>query len=276
MEDILKSNQLKLNTKIAIDTSATIISGLALTLGLGACAPSASQLKQAIEKDPSIVFVAIEKAPDQFIEVVNKAAREAQTKQQQKEAAEEQGKRDKEYQNPLKPAIDESRPFMGPKDAKVTIVEFSDFECPYCSRGYATVKEVLKAYPTEVRVLFKHLPLEFHPKALPAAKYYEAIAMQDHEKAIKYHDAVFQNQDKLRSEGEAFMKKVAKDLGVNMKKLETDVASEAVMKRIQTDIDEAKGFEISGTPGFIINGVSLRGAYPFPEFKSIIDKHLGK
>lgn len=255
-----------------------ITGSLALSLGLGltACAPSASQLKQAIEKDPSIVFVAIEKAPDQFIEVVNKAAREAQTRQQQKEASDENAKRDKEFSNPLKPVIDESRPFMGPKNAKVTIVEFSDFECPYCSRGFNTVKEVLKAYPNDVRVLFKHLPLEFHPKALPAAKYFEAISLQDQEKAIKYHDTIFQNQDKLRSEGEAFMKKVAKDLGVNMKKLETDVASESVMKKIQTDIDEAKSFEISGTPGFIINGVSLRGAYPFSEFKTIIDKHLAK
>lgn len=256
--------------------ATALIGGIGLAFTFTACAPTADQLKKAIEKDPSIVFVAIEKAPDQFIEVVNKAAREAQQKNQQKEMAEEQNKRDQEFKNPLKPAIDESRPFMGPKDAKITIVEFSDFECPYCSKGFATVKEVLKTYPTEVRVLFKHLPLEFHPKALPAAKYFEAIAMQDQEKAIKYHDTIFQNQDKLRSEGEAFMKKVAKDLGVNMKKLETDVASEAVMKKIQTDIDEARSFEISGTPGFIINGVSLRGAYPFSEFKSIIDKHLGK
>lgn len=249
---------------------------IAISLGLVACAPSPSQLKKAIEKDPSIVFVAIEKAPDQFIEVVNKAAREAQTRQQQKEMAEEQTKRDQEFKNPLKPTIDENRPFMGPKTAKVTIVEFSDFECPYCARGYHTVKEVLKEYPNDVRVLFKHLPLDFHPKALPAAKYFEAIAIQDQEKAIKYHDTVFQNQDKLRGEGEAYLKKVAKDLGVNMKKLETDVASAEVMKKIQADIDEAKSFEISGTPGFIINGVSLRGAYPFSEFKSIIDKHLGK
>lgn len=254
-----------------------LLSGtIALSLGLVACAPSASQLKKAIEKDPSIVFVAIEKAPDQFIEVVNKAAREAQTKQQQKEMADEQNKREQEFKNPLKPAIDENRPFMGPKTAKVTIVEFSDFECPYCSRGYNTIKEVLKDYPTDVRVLFKHLPLDFHPKALPAAKYYEAIAMQDHEKAIKFHDAIFQNQDKLRKDGEEFMKKTARDLGVNMKKLEKDVTSDEVMAKIQADIDEAKNFEITGTPGFIINGVSLRGAYPFSEFKAIIDKHLGR
>jgi protein-disulfide isomerase len=265
MEALLKTTPLNLLTGT-----------LALALGIVACAPSPSQLKKAIEQDPSIVFVAIEKDPDKFIEVVNKAAREAQTRQQQKEMADEQSKRDQEFKNPLKPAIDESRPFMGPKTAKITVVEFSDFECPYCSKGYATAKEVLNAYPNDVRVLFKHLPLDFHPKALPAAKYFEAIAMQDHEKAIKYHDQIFQNQDKLRSEGEGFMKKVAKDLGVNMKKLEVDVASEAVMKRIQADIDEARSFEISGTPGFIINGISLRGAYPFSEFKSIIDKHLGK
>lgn len=252
------------------------IGTLALSLGLVGCKPSAKDIKEAVEKDPSIVFVAIEKAPDQFIEVVNKAAREAQTKQQQKEMADEQSKRDQEFKNPLKPAINESRPFMGPKTAKITIVEFSDFECPYCSRGYSTIKEVLKDYPTDVRVLFKHLPLDFHPKALPAAKYFEAIAMQDPEKAIKYHDEIFQNQDKLRKDGEEFMKKVAKDLGINMKKLEKDVVSEEVMAKIQADIDEAKSFEISGTPGFIINGVSLRGAYPFSEFKAIIDKHLGK
>lgn len=247
-----------------------------IALGLVACAPSASQLKSAIEKDPSIVFVAIEKAPDQFMEVVSKAAREAQSKQQQKEMADEQAKRDAEFKTPLQPAVDEGRTIMGNKSAKVTIVEYSDFECPYCARGYQTVKEVLKEYPNDVRILFKHLPLDGHPRAMPAAKYFEAIAIQDQAKAVKYHDTIFQNQDKLRSEGEGYLKKVAKDLGINMKKLEGDVNSEAVTSRIHADTEEARKFEFNGTPGFIINGVSLRGAYPFPEFKSIIDKHLGK
>ncbi len=262
---IVKNNFKKLTLQLA---------GLALIAS--GCAPSASQLKKAIENDPSIVFAAIEKAPDQFIEVVNKAAREAQTKAQQKEMEQETKKRDAEFANPLKPAIDESRPLMGPKDAKITIVEYSDFECPYCSRGFSTIQQVLKEYPTQVRVLFKHLPLDFHPKAMPAAKYFEAIAIQDPAKALKYHDEIFSNQDKLRNEGEAFMKKVASGLGINMGKLAKDLASEDVAKKIQADIDEAKSFEFSGTPGFIINGVSLKGAYPFAEFKTIIDKHLEK
>lgn len=260
-----------------------------LALGLSACAPSADQLKKAIENDPSIVFVAIEKDPLKFMEIVNKAARDAQSKQQEKEMAEEKEKREAEFKNPLAPAIDESRVFMGPKTAKITIVEYSDFECPYCARGYQTVKEVMQAYPNEVKVLFKHLPLDFHPLALPAAKFYEALALQDPAKAISFHDNLFQNRDKFVLEirtkaeepkkikqGMEYMTKVAKSLGANMKKLEADMASEAIMKNINADMDEARKFEFNGTPGFIINGVSLKGAYPFSEFKPIIDKHLGK
>tara|TARA_B110001454_G_C12723300_1_gene436389 strand:+ start:52788 stop:53597 length:810 start_codon:yes stop_codon:yes gene_type:complete len=240
------------------------------------CAPSAKQLKEAVEKDPSIMFVAIEKDPEKFIEVVNKAAQEAQKKQQEKMANEEKNQRDAEYANPLKPEIDESRVIFGKKDAPVTIVEYSDFECPYCSRGYQTVKQVKAEYGDKVRVLFKHLPLDFHPMAEPAARYYEAIAMQDHAKAEKFHDKVFENQGELKSGKEGFLKKAAKDVGANMAKLEKDLKDEKISKRIQADMEEAQKFGIRGTPGFVINGISLRGALPFNEFKDVIDKHLAK
>jgi protein-disulfide isomerase len=254
----------------------TLIGISALAIALTNCTPSAKQLKEAVEKDPSIVFVAIEKYPDQFIEVVNKAAQDAQRKAQDKSVAEESKKRDEEFANPLKPAIDDSRVMFGAKDAKVTIVEYSDFECPYCSKGYQTVKQVLAEYPKDVRIVFKHLPLDFHPQALPAAKYFEAVAMQGNDKAEKFHDAVFENQGELRAKGEDFLKATAKKIGADMKKIEKDLKDEKIMKHITADMEEAKGFNFSGTPGFLINGVSLRGAYPFPEFKTIIDRHLGK
>lgn len=248
------------------------IVGFAVT----SCAPSAKQLKEAIEKDPSIVFVAIEKDPEKFIEVVNKAARDAQSKGSEKAQQEEGQKREEEFKNPLKPEIQEGRAILGPKDAKITIVEYSDFECPYCSRGYQTIKEVLKAYPNDVRIVFKHLPLDFHPKAMPAAKYFEAVARQSAEKAYKLHDLIFENQADLRSKGEAFLKDAAKKAGADMKKLDKDLADATLMERINADIAEAQKYGISGTPGFLINGVSLKGAYPFSEFKPIIDRHLGK
>lgn len=239
------------------------------------CAPSSKQLKETIEKDPSIVFAAIEKDPEKFIEIVNKAAREAQAKVAQKQAGEETTKRDEEFKNPLKPEIDDARAIWGPKDAPITLVEYSDFQCPYCSRGFQTVEEVKKAYAGKVRFIFKHLPLDFHPMAMPAAKYFEAIARQSPEKAYKFHDMVFSNQGDLGTKKEAFLKETAKKIGADMKKLDKDLADTKLMDRIQKDTEEAKKFGISGTPGFIINGVSLKGAYPFPEFKTIIDRQLG-
>ncbi len=245
-----------------------------LALALVNCAPSAKQIKEAVEKDPSIVFAAIEKDPEKFIEVVNKAAQEAQKKSQEKMMAEEGQKRDEEFKNPLKPNIQEDRVMFGKKDAKITIVEYSDFQCPYCSKGYQTIEQVLKTYPNDVRVIYKHLPLDFHPMAMPAAQYFEAIALQDPKKAEKFYHIVFENQNDLVGKKDAFLKETAKKVGADLKKVEKDVKDEKISQRIAADMEEAKKFNFSGTPGFLINGVSLRGAYPFPEFKEIIDRQL--
>lgn len=254
----------------------SIFATLALAFAFSACAPTAQQLKDAIEKDPSIVFTAIEKAPDKFIEVVMKAQQNAQKFAQDKQQEDEKKQRDEELKNPLKPEIDETRVIFGNKQAPITIVEYSDFQCPYCSRGYKTMKDVEKEYGDKVRVIFKHLPLDFHPQAMPAAKYFEAIALQDHAKAEKFHDYIFENQKDLGEKGEAFLKDAAKKVGADLKKVEASLNDEKVSKRIKADMDEAAKYNFSGTPGFIINGVSLRGAYPLPAFKEIIDQHLKK
>ncbi len=266
---ILKTNSLILKSAVG-SIAALVIASL-----MSGCAPSSDQLKKAIQADPSIVFSAIEKDPEKFFEVVTAAQRKAQQSQQEKQAKEEEGKRDEEFKNPLKPVIEEGRASEGPVDAKVVLVEYSDFECPFCSRGYQTVKEVMKEYDGKVRFIFKHLPLDFHPKAMPAAKYFEALVRQGSAKAYKWHDMVFEDQNDLRSKGEVFMKDTAKKVGADMKKLEKDLADPKLMDRITADMEEAKKFGFNGTPGFVINGVSLRGAFPFPEFKKIIDRHLG-
>lgn len=247
-----------------------------LLIGAVGCAPNSYQLKKTIEGDPSIVFVAIEKNPTKFIEVVNKAVQEAQKGQATKAQEDEQKSREEEFKNPLKPVIDENRVMQGPKDANVTIVEYTDFECPYCSRGFQTIKQVLKQYPKDVRVLIKHLPLDFHPKAMPAAKYFEALRMQSNSMALKFYDELFLNQETLKLKGEDFMKSVAKKLGANMQELSKNLSNVKIQQLIEADIEEAQRFGISGTPGYIINGVSLKGAYPAEEFKKIVDKHLRK
>lgn len=244
--------------------------GLVATIG---CTPSASQLKKAVEENPEIVFGAIEKNPAKFIEVVNKAARDAQMAAREGEQKEEETRIEEEFKNPKVAKLDAAVIF-GNKNAPITIVEYSDFECPYCSRGFETVKQVEKEYGDKVRIIFKHLPLDFHPLAMPAAKWFEAIAKQDHSKAEKFHDEIFSNQRDFKAGGEKFLEKAAKKVGADVAKVKKDIESEAVKAKIAADMEEAKAFGFSGTPGFLINGVSLRGAYPFPEFKKIIDRHL--
>jgi protein-disulfide isomerase len=261
-----------------LKTSQLLKALLFVTTGLAiaACAPSAKQLKEAIEKDPSIVFVAIEKDPAKFIEVVNKAAQDAQKVAGDRAQEDEKKSRAEEFKNPLKPDLQEGRVIFGNKNAQVTIFEYSDFQCPYCTRGYQTIEQVKKEYGDKVRVVFKHLPLDFHPLAMPAAKYFEAIGKQSHEKAEKFHDIMFQKQGEMKDKGEKLLVESAKKLGVDMKKLNEDLKDPAIEARIAADMEEARKYNISGTPGFIINGVSLRGAYPFPDFKTIIDQHLSK
>ena len=248
--------------------------GLSL-IGMG-CTPTPSQLKKTIEENPDIVFAAIEKDPAGFMKVVQEASMNARKAQADAQAKEEKDAMDEEFKNPKSPEINEKRAIFGPKSAEITIVEYSDFQCPYCSRGYATMREVREKYGDKVRVHYKHLPLDFHPEAMPAAKYFEAIALESAEKAEKFHDLVFENQGDLKTGKEDFLKKMAKKVGANMSKLKSALDSDEVKNRIQADMDEAKKFGFSGTPGFLVNGVSVKGAYPFSHFEQIIDRHLGK
>jgi protein-disulfide isomerase len=241
---------------------------------ISACAPSAKQMEKLFADNPEILFTTIEKNPQKFIDVVNAAAKQAQSQARQQQAEAEEQRMEEEFKNPKTPEIQDSRAVFGPKDAPITIVEYSDFQCPYCQRGFNTIQEVMDTYGDKVKVVYKHLPLDFHPEAMPAAQYYEAIAIQDPAKAKKFHDAVFEGQKSLGSGKTSFLDKMAKKVGANMSKLKKDLDSDQVKSIIEADIAEARKFGFSGTPGFLVNGVSLKGAYPFPEFKKVIDRHL--
>ncbi len=193
-------------------------------------------------------------------------------KQQQKAQAdrakqEEQSLED-QFKNPIKVDVG-SAPTKGPQDAKITVVEFSDFECPFCSRGAATVEEILKAYPKDVKVAFKNLPLPFHKNAKPAAL--AALAAGKQGKFWEMHDKLFANQKGL---GEELYVSTAKELGLNVDKFKKDMADPALSKQVDDDAKEAGKIGISGTPGFVVNGVLVKGAYPLSHFQTIIDRQL--
>lgn len=249
---------------------------LSLVFLMSACT-SKDDLKKVLTENPEIITDVIKAHPVKFIEALNEAVKAGQEEMQKNRDIEEKKAFDQSFDNPLVPNIRSDEMIRGTKGAPIVVVEYSDFECPYCSRGYQVVRELLKKYEGKIQFIYKHLPLSFHQQAMISSQYYEAIRLQDESKAIKFHDEIFENQSKLR-QGEAFLKTLAKKVGADMTKLAKDLNSDKVKKRIAEDEEEAAKYGFQGTPGFLVNGIPVRGAYPVDHFVKIIDtlKEKGK
>jgi protein-disulfide isomerase len=162
-------------------------------------------------------------------------------------------------------------PAKGPESAKVTLVEFSDFQCPFCSRVTPTLDQIEKDYGDQVRIVFKHLPLRIHSKAAAAHAAAEAAHRQG--KFWEMHDAIFANQREMSPEKYLTY---AQEMGLDVEKFKRDVAAEDVKQKVDADAKEAASLGVTGTPGFFINGRFLRGARPVESFKELIDEELKK
>lgn len=171
---------------------------------------------------------------------------------------------DKRYEVDLKGA-----PTMGPDDAEVTIVEFSDFQCPFCARVNPTLAQLREDYGDKVRVVFKHLPLAFHSKAPAAHAAGEAAHRQG--KFWEMHDKIFENQREISEENYVIW---AGEIGLDVEQFKKDSASPEVKAKVNADLQEAGKLGVSGTPGFFINGRFTAGAKPVSSFKVIIDEEL--
>lgn len=244
---------------------------LAAALFLGACS---GIVEKTLESNPEIIFNIIEKNPKKFMDSVNKAVRSARAVARKEAEGKKSAQKSKEFSNPKKPVLASDRVYFGKASAPVTIVEYSDFQCAYCARGAKTIKALEKKYGDKIRILYKHLPLdEIHPQARLAARFFEAIGFQSPSKARQFHDILFKNQSSIKK-GKSYLVKISKQVGANVAKVLKDINSAKVKSRIKADMAEARKFGFSGTPAFLINGVSLAGAYPAPAFITIIDKHL--
>jgi protein-disulfide isomerase len=162
-------------------------------------------------------------------------------------------------------------PSKGPASAPITIVEFSDFECPYCSKAEDTVKQVMKTYDGKVRLVYRDFPLPFHPHAEKAAEAAQCAA--DQGKYWEMHEKLFANQQKLDP---ASLKAHAKDLGLDQGKFDKCLDSGDKAKVVETNKAAGSKVGVTGTPAFFINGYQLTGAQPFEEFKSLIDQELAR
>ncbi len=162
-------------------------------------------------------------------------------------------------------------PMHGPKNAKVTIIEFSDFQCPFCSRVGPTLKQLEQAYGKDVRIVWKHQPLPFHPNAMPAAEAAEAAREQG--KFWQMHDLMFADQQQLSpAKYEAW----AHQLGLDMRKFKATIESHRFRSRIEEDSKLGNSVGANGTPTLFVNCRQIVGAQPYDRFKAMVDEELKK
>lgn len=172
---------------------------------------------------------------------------------------------------PPKKEVEATGPSKGPKDAPITIVEFSDFQCPFCGRAASTVDQVLEAYPGKIQLFFRHFPLDFHKQAPKASE--AAMCAGEQNKFWEYHDVLFKNQDKLMPED---LTRHAEGLGLDSAKFNECLNSNKYAATVQKDLEAGKKLGVTGTPAFFINGRMISGAQPIEEFKRVIDTELGE
>ena len=173
---------------------------------------------------------------------------------------------------PVEVKITNSDHLLGSSKAKVTIVEFSDFQCPFCGRFYPSVKQALAEYKDKIRFVYRHFPLDsIHPNAKPAAEASECAG--DQGKFWEFHDKLFENQDKL---GDAFYQKIAGDLKLDVKKFNGCLASDKYLPKIDADYQSGIAAGVQGTPHTLVNGVAVSGAVPYEQLKAVIDAELKK
>jgi protein-disulfide isomerase len=170
--------------------------------------------------------------------------------------------------------VQDDDPIRGPKDALVTMIIFSDFQCPFCKRVEDTLKQVAQAYPQDVRFVWKDNPLPFHPRAKPAATLARFAYKKGGDKAFwDMHDAIFESNPKLEDDD---LKGLAEKAGIKWDDVKTAIDNNKFGEKIDGSVELANDVQARGTPHFFINGVRLSGAQPLEAFKKSIDEQLAK
>jgi len=163
---------------------------------------------------------------------------------------------------------DGSSPVKGPTKAAVTIVEFSDFECPFCRQVQDTLKRITDAYGDDVRLVFKHLPSEGHRNSLPAAR--AAYCAGEQDRFWQFHDALFAAKE--MSSG--LFDELASSLGLGREKFAEMMGAERSRTAVVKDIEAERRYRIDSTPSFLINGKLVKGAVAFADFQNLIEREL--
>lgn len=229
----------------------------------GGDAALAAALETLLRERPEIVLDVLRRHSEVVLDIAQQGSN-----LRRKYNLEAQWRRD--MQNPKSLKLD-NRPVLGPRDAKVRLVAFSDFTCHFCEQASKNVAALRKTYGDDICVIFKHLPLDEKGAGAIASAYFTAIALQGEDKAWQFHDMMFADRDRLLGEGEPFIKESAQKLGVDMKRLARDVRSKKVTDILAEDQQDAQKLGVEGTPYFLVNDLVVRGALPLDLFRDAVE-----
>lgn len=235
-----------------------------LILGVAACSIP-TQAGNAQPTDPQLeakVLQVIRNHPEVILESVK-----AYQQKQQQEQKQSQNKILEQMKANPQSLIGDS-PATGSKTQKIVLLEFSDFQCPYCAKAHETLKQFMATNQNQVTLVYKFLPLtQIHQEAMNSAKASWAAGQQG--KFWEFHNALFTQQDKL---GEPLYVATAKALNLDLKKFDQDRKGEAVSAAIQKDVDLAEKLGVAGTPFLVMNGDPLSGAVQITELEALLAK----
>ncbi|NEN95072.1 MAG: thioredoxin domain-containing protein [Moorea sp. SIO3I7] len=243
---------------LTILQKALSLTGLVLLLCFSAWSlPATAAAKITPELEQQILEV-IRNHPEVILESVQRYQQQLERESQQRQQAILQGFKT----NPQ--AFIGSSPATGSIEDKIVLVEFSDFQCPFCARAHDTVNQFIANHGDEVTLVYKHFPLTgIHPQALPAAQAAWAATQQG--KFWQYHDALFANQKQL---GEELYLAIAQDLDLDLEQFNRD--RNAADRAIAEDMQLAQLLGLSGTPFFVMNGEAFSGAVPLEQIEAIL------
>jgi thiol-disulfide isomerase/thioredoxin len=181
-------------------------------------------------------------------------------------------KLEQRFRTPRHASIDvTAAPFKGSPSARVTVVEFVDYECPHCKHAQTLMRQVIEEYPRDVKIYFKHFPLSSHANARLAAE--GAVAAQKQGKFWPFCEKVWANSDNLTP---AVLEKAAKDVGLDVARWRADLESDAVKNRVQADKSEGNDLGVMATPSIYINGRKYEDPLEIASFRDWIDEELGR
>lgn len=226
----------------------------------GAQPPSDDQIKAYLQKHPEVILDVLSRHKVELYNLVM-AGREVR----QRLIWRENIKRG--LANPLAPRVDPKRVVVGDAQAKVLVVEYTDFLCPSCRQAALNLERLMAKHPKRFKLLVKHLPGS--DLARQVALYYEAIGRQSPAKAWRFYQDVFRDQDLIAERGLAEVQALVKRLKIDQARLTRDLADKALAQRLDDDQAESKTFKLAGTPAFVTGGVVMRGPAPLAAFEDV-------